>query len=162
MPFSLGATELLFLVVLAIPVALLFTLGHRHYRDGIAAFVCAVLAALSTPADIISMVLMFLAFAGVFWFGSRYRLDPPSTDSIMNRQKITLNKTAFSIVALSVCMLVVGVYYTAAGSENPLAYHAFRAWAFTTASIAMFAIGCTIYIANFAWRRTRSTSKFSA
>ncbi len=79
MPFSLGAIELLFLAVLAIPVALLYARRHRHYRVGIAVVVCAALAALITPADIASMVLLFVALAGVFLFGSRYRLDPPAT-----------------------------------------------------------------------------------
>lgn len=79
MPFSLGIIELLFMAVLAIPVALLYARRHRHYRAGIVVFVCAALAALLTPADIVSMVLFLAAFGGVFLFGSRYRLDPPST-----------------------------------------------------------------------------------
>jgi len=78
MPFSLGAIELLLLAVLAIPVAILYARRHRHYRSGIAAVVCAALAALLTPADIVSMVLFLTAFAGMFLFGSRYRLDPPA------------------------------------------------------------------------------------
>lgn len=78
MPFSLGAIELLFLAVLAIPAAILFVRRHRHYRSGIAVVVCAALAALLTPADIVSMVLFLVAFAGVFLFGSRYRLVPPT------------------------------------------------------------------------------------
>ncbi|QDT04881.1 Sec-independent protein translocase protein (TatC) [Rubripirellula lacrimiformis] len=79
MPFSLGAIELLLLAVLAIPVALLYARNHRHHRVGVAIVACAALAALITPADIVSMLLLFAAFAGVFLFGSRYRLDPPST-----------------------------------------------------------------------------------
>ncbi|TWT47946.1 Sec-independent protein translocase protein (TatC) [Rubripirellula amarantea] len=79
MPLSLGAIELLLLSLLAIPVALLYARNHRHYRAGIAVVVCAALAALITPADIVSMLLLFAAFTGVFLFGSRYRLDPPAT-----------------------------------------------------------------------------------
>lgn len=78
MPFSLGAIELLLLVALAIPVAILYARRHRHFRAGVAVFVCATLAALITPADIVSMVLLFAAFVGVFLFGSRYRLEPPA------------------------------------------------------------------------------------
>ncbi len=79
MPFSLGTIELLLLAALAIPVALLYVRRHRHYRIGVAAMACATLAAVITPADIVSMMLLFMAFAGVFVFGSRYRLDTPTS-----------------------------------------------------------------------------------
>ena len=79
MPFSLGAFELLFVIALAIPAGLLYVRRHRYYRSGIAAVVCATLAALISPADIVSMALLFVAFSGVFVFGSRFRLDPPVT-----------------------------------------------------------------------------------
>lgn len=79
MPFSLGAIELLVLVIMAIPASLLFVRRHRHHRLGIAAITCAALAALVSPADIVSMGLFFVAFAGMFLFGSRYRLEPPAT-----------------------------------------------------------------------------------
>ena len=76
MPFSLGALELLLLVTIAIPVALLYARRHRHYRVGVAMLVCAGLAALITPADVLSMLLLFTAFAGVFMLGLRSRIDP--------------------------------------------------------------------------------------
>ena len=79
MPFSLGAIELLLLAVMALPVALLYVRRQRHYRIGLAAMACATLAALITPADVLSMVLLFVAFAVVFAFGSRYRLAPPTS-----------------------------------------------------------------------------------
>ncbi len=75
MPFSLGPIELLLLATIAIPVALLYARGHRHYRVGVAMLVCAVLAALITPADVLSMLLLFTAFAGVFTLGLRSRID---------------------------------------------------------------------------------------
>ena len=76
MPFSLGAIELLLLAAIVVPVALLYALGHRRYRIGVAMLVCAVLAALLTHADVLSMLLLFTAFAGVFLLGLRYRIDP--------------------------------------------------------------------------------------
>ena len=79
MPFSLGGIELLALLAIAIPVALLYIRRDRRYRYGVAAFVCASVAALITPADILSMLILFAAFLGIFTFGSRYRLTPPST-----------------------------------------------------------------------------------
>ncbi len=78
MPFSLGAIELLLLIALAILVATLYVCRHRYFRAGVAAFVCAALAALITPADVVSMVLLFAVFGVVFLFGSRYRLEPPA------------------------------------------------------------------------------------
>jgi len=79
----------------------------------------------------------------------------------MKRIALTAYKVAFVIVAVAICMLVVGAYYAAAGAEHSLAYQAFRAWAFTNAGVVMLAIGCTIAIANFAWRRKRATGSLS-
>lgn len=78
MPFSLGSVELLLLAVLAILALLLYIRQHRTHRAGIVAFVFALLAALITPADTVSMVLLFAAFTGVYLFGSRYPLDTPT------------------------------------------------------------------------------------
>ena len=77
MPFSLGALELLLLSLIAISGALLYVRRHRYDRACLAALVLATLAALLTPPDVLSMVLAFVAFAGVFMFGSRYRIDRP-------------------------------------------------------------------------------------
>lgn len=72
----------------------------------------------------------------------------------MHRIPLTTYKVAFAVVAVAICMLVAGAYYTAAGAQDHLAYQAFRAWAFTTAGVAMLVIGCAIGFAHFAWRRT--------
>ena len=77
MPFSLGAFEVFFVIALAIAAGLLYVRRNRYYRSGIVAVVCGTLAALLSPADIVSMVLLFVAFSGFFIFGSRFRLDPP-------------------------------------------------------------------------------------
>jgi len=79
----------------------------------------------------------------------------------MKRIALTTYKVAFVIVAVAICMLAVGAYYTAAGAEHRLANQAFRAWAFTNAGVAMLAIGCTIAFANFACRRTKATDGLS-
>ena len=78
MPYALGTAELFVLVTIAIPVAVLFLRGNRRYRHGIAAFVCASLAAIVTPGDLLSMLILSVAFIAVFTFGSRYRLASAS------------------------------------------------------------------------------------
>ena len=81
MPFSVGALEMLCLVAMAIPVGFLLVRRHRFQRLGIAAFVCALLAALVTPADVFSMGLLFVAFLGMFLFGAKFRLQPAATST---------------------------------------------------------------------------------
>jgi len=79
MPFSLGSVEFIALVAMAIAVGLLYMCRHRHYRVGVAATICAALAAFLTPADLLSMMVMFVAFFGVFVFGTCFRIGSPST-----------------------------------------------------------------------------------
>ena len=74
MPYALGTTELLVLVTIAIPIAVLYLRRDRRYRYGIAAFVCASLAAAISPGDLLSMLILSIAFVAVFTFGSKYRL----------------------------------------------------------------------------------------
>lgn len=74
MPFSLGAIELLALLLIAAPTLLLFLLRDGRYRYGVAGLVCAAAAALITPADILSMMIFLVAFLAIFAFGSWYRL----------------------------------------------------------------------------------------
>jgi hypothetical protein len=65
---------------------------------------------------------------------------------------------AFGIVAVAICLLIIGAYYTAAVAEHRLAYQAFRAWAFNNAGLALLAIGCSTCIVDLASRRIRRVS----
>jgi Sec-independent protein secretion pathway component TatC len=79
MLFSLGGFELLLSAALAVPVGLLCAFRHRYHRVGVPLIACTALAAVTTPADLASTVLLSVAFIGVFVFGSRYHLGSPVT-----------------------------------------------------------------------------------
>ena len=72
MPFSLGLLELLRIALIAAPTLVLYVFGDARCRWAFAALVCAVLAAVLTPADIVSAAVLFVAFLGIFMMGVRY------------------------------------------------------------------------------------------
>ena len=77
MPFSLGAIEAL-LVVATFSVAFVCYFRSNHlFRLSIAGSLCVALAALVTPADLTSTVLMSIAFGAVFLFGNRFPITQP-------------------------------------------------------------------------------------
>ena len=78
MPFSIGISELLTTLLVALPTIALYCRRDSRYRWSFAALVCATLAMVITPADLLSMLVLFAAFLGVFIFGMRYRPSPIS------------------------------------------------------------------------------------
>ena len=76
MLFSLGGIEFLVIIAVAVAVLSLYVVGDRRYRVGVPVLVCSVLAAVVTPADLLSMLLLFSTFIAMFWFGSRYCVNP--------------------------------------------------------------------------------------
>jgi chromate transport protein ChrA len=74
MLFSIGTLELFATLVLAAPTVVLFLRGDARYRWMFATLVCAILAMVITPADLLSMLVLFVAFLVVFAFGTRYRI----------------------------------------------------------------------------------------
>lgn len=79
MLFSLGGFELIVLVAISIPVALLFCFGDRRYRFGVPLLVCASFAAVVTPADLLSMLILSIAFLMTFLFGAKYSVTRSRT-----------------------------------------------------------------------------------
>ncbi len=80
----------------------------------------------------------------------------------MNALSSTPIKFAFGIIAVSICLLLVGTYYAAAVAEHRLAYQAFRAWAFNTAGLTLLAVGCSTCIIGLVWSQMRPSNGLSA
>jgi len=80
MPFSLGALELLAVLAFALPTIFLVAFrGYGKSRWLIAASVCLVAAAIITPADLLTMVVLSVAFFALLVLGSSMRLfDKPT------------------------------------------------------------------------------------
>lgn len=81
MSFSIGLLELLVIACVAVPAVVLYARRDARYRWLAAGWVCAVLAALLSPADIASMGILWLGFVGTFALGVRSggrRLTPAS------------------------------------------------------------------------------------
>lgn len=72
MPFSIGFLELLAIVLVAVPTLVLYARRDTRCRWLFAMFVCAILAASMTPADLLSMLLFLLAFLVIFAMGVTY------------------------------------------------------------------------------------------
>lgn len=73
MPFSIGFLELMAIASIAAPTLVLCARGDDRCRWLFAGLACAVLASVLTPADIVSMAALFVAFLGIFMMGVRYR-----------------------------------------------------------------------------------------
>jgi len=74
MYFSIGVIELLLTLIIGVSALVLYVRRDDRYRWAFASLICAVLATAITPADPISMIVLFVAFLGVFAFGTRYRI----------------------------------------------------------------------------------------
>lgn len=159
MLFSLGAVELLLLFLLAAVVGILHLGRHRHLRIGLVTLVCVAIATITTPADITSTILMSLAFGGIFTFGSRFKIHPPSKDVSDQPSDSSFMKAMLTIIAFGIVMLVIGSYYAAMNAEHHLAHQAFRSWAFSVAGSAALALGCLIGFADLVRRKWGSSTK---
>ncbi len=75
MPFSLGGFELLAILAVVLPtIVLLATRGYSAGRWLVAVSLCLVTAAVITPADLLSMTVLSVAFFAAIMLGSRMRL----------------------------------------------------------------------------------------
>ena len=74
MTFSIGSLELLVLAVTAVFTLVLYLRGHAQVRWVFAGLVCITLASIMTPADVVSMAVLCVAFLATFVMGTRYRV----------------------------------------------------------------------------------------
>ena len=73
MPLAIGYLELATILVTAVVTSTMF-LGRFSYRHWSAVNLgCVTLAAILTPADLLSMLLMTIAFIGVYLVGTRHQ-----------------------------------------------------------------------------------------
>lgn len=79
MLFSVGAIEILAVLFIGVTTFALFARRENRYRLMVVTLACASLAAIVTPADVLSMLLLFVAFLATFAFGSKYHLNPPQS-----------------------------------------------------------------------------------
>lgn len=76
LPFGIGTLELASVVAVAAVTFTMF-IGRMPYRRWSAAILaCAVLAAILTPPDLFSMLLMSAAFLAVYFGGTRHLVAP--------------------------------------------------------------------------------------
>jgi len=70
MPLSIGLLEMAAVAVVAVVAITAFLRRDDRYRWFFAATVCAALSSLLTPADIVSMLVMWCVLIGVFTMGA--------------------------------------------------------------------------------------------
>jgi Sec-independent protein secretion pathway component TatC len=71
-PPSLGVLELALVALAAVAVFVLLVRRRAHVRWWIAGLVSALVAALLTPADFLSTVVLGVVLFGMFFFGARF------------------------------------------------------------------------------------------
>ena len=76
---SIGGFELIAILVVAVStIFVVAALGYSTVRWFVAASICLVAAAMVTPADLLTMMVLSIAFFAVLMLGSRMRLfDQP-------------------------------------------------------------------------------------
>ncbi len=154
MYFSISAIELLLTLVTGATALAFYARHDDRYRWAFAAFVCAVFAATMTPADPVSMILMFVTLLGFFTFGTRFRIaeNRDDRDSVAIESSNSQSR-AIAIALLAVCVFCVGRLYAVSLPEPMFGYQAFRVWATNMTSGLLLAVACVVWLHGLTTRR---------
>lgn len=76
LPFGVGMLELTVVVVVAAVTFTMFVARISYRKWSAAILVCVALAAILTPPDLFSMLLMSTAFIAVYFGGTRHHVAP--------------------------------------------------------------------------------------
>ncbi|MCO8122215.1 hypothetical protein NHH03_10735 [Stieleria sp. TO1_6] len=161
--YSISVTEILLTSVTGALAIVLYLAGNERSRWAFVALCCALCASVLSPADLASMLVLWIAFLCFFVFGSRFNVATSAENAEKTARQSDWGtpdsfRISIAIASLAVLVFLFSRLFVFTATEPLPAYQVFRVWSATVASAGLFATAAAVWVYSVVCRHWKFSS----